>query len=83
MPPGPDGVVDAVIDANNVIDKEYREPPSASSGVGCDLLEKRVMANNDIDGTIVIAVVVAVAPVDVIREVHHAAGAVATSTGRS
>ncbi len=51
-------------------------------GVSCDLLEERAIANVDVDGTIVFAVVVAVIPVNIVREVH-AAGAVAMSMGRS
>ena len=53
----------------------------ASSGVGPDPLEEWEIANDDTDGTIVIAVIITVIPVNVIWEVH-ANGAVAMSTGQ-
>ena len=39
-------------------------------------MEKQAITNNDVDGTILIAIGIAIVPVNVVREVH-AAGAVA------
>jgi hypothetical protein len=43
-------------------------------------MEERAIANGNIDGAIVIPVVVVVVPISVVREVH-AVGAVAKSSG--
>ena len=63
---------------DDVINKGYPEPPHPL-GVSHDPPEGRVIVNNA-NGTIVIAVIIAVVPVDIVEEVH-AAGAAARSLG--